>query len=617
MTERFEMNELSLVTYLGNRGLKFRKMGKEIVLDECPYCKSKDKKFSFDAASTKFQCFKAKCGVKGNLLEFMRAQGDDPIPKKKAYALPDQTKVRALKPVEKTKADRFYAGYGGLTGLSAGILQKYDIGYLWAAPHNAGEAKRLMVTFPYINEDGEIFDVKYRNKDVKSDMWTEKAAKKNFFGLQFVDFAKEELLVTEGEKDTLALADMGFENVVSVPMGARNFTEPMMETIRKGKFRRIYLFFDNDEAGQQGARDFAIRIGNWRCRNVRLPYKDAQECLQNWVEAEAIRELMTAAKKFDIEDTLENDVLLSPDEQRDRFEADCRANQYGIKFRVPLLDAVTGGLFPGQTLGILAGPGGFKTMTLQNLLHKASDDLAEDEFAAFFSMDMNAVREFQRRIQMELGWTRTLLRRHAAEGADAYTQRVTEYCKKRGNIYVSDRSNLTVSQMVQVIRNTEYMTGKRCRLVAIDYLDYIEHEDNKAYNPVGQTMNAINKKLAKPMGVSVILLVQTNRPHLTEGEYGVSIGDGKGGRSIEQELDFYFGLFTDKDANELRGNWLKHRDFEPDRALFPEIYPFPFFRVKMERMKLVDMELITKDDLAYEKAERKKKKSKAKGDTTW
>lgn len=602
-----ELNEASLINYLTRKGLKWRRQGAEIFLDECPYCKSKERKFSFNAQTTAFQCFKAKCEMKGNLVTFMRDQGDDPYPKRKAYVLPDQAKALSLIPKE-AEEERFYRWYSQKTGIGAGWLKRYSVGFLKS--HG-----KMYATFPFM-EDGQTVDVKYRNVDTKGDMFTERGTKKTFFGLQHVDFSKDFLHVTEGEKDCIALAELGFENVVSVPNGAKNFSEAMGESLKRGKFKKIFLFFDADEAGQQGAMDFALKVGNWRCRNVLLPFKDAQECLQKWVEPEAIQERMDLAKKFDIEDSLENDVALSQEEVRELYEVDCKTNQYGITFGIPLLDNVTGGLFPGQLMGIIAGPGGFKTLTAENLLAKACESLGEDEIALFFSMEMSVEREFQRRLQIETGYSRKFLRRGAKDGDSWYGAKVEEVTRRHGKLYVSGRNNLSVSQMVRIIKNTQDKAEKKVRLVAIDYLDYIDPDDKKAFNPIGDIMKALNKKLAKPLGVSAIILVQTNRTHLSEGGYGVSLGDGKGGRSIEQELDFYIGLFNDKDKKEQRGNFLKHRDFEPDPLLFPSIYPFPYFRLKLDKIKLLDMELITERELEREAEERKQKKKK-KVDIAW
>jgi 5S rRNA maturation endonuclease (ribonuclease M5) len=605
---KLELNEATLVNYLAQKGLQWTRGAGQIILAECPYCKSKEKKFSFSAATTAFQCFKASCAQSGNLVTFMRDNGDDPYPTKKAYVLPDQARVRATLP-ETAKEDNFYSWYGSKEGLGAGWLKKYSVGF-------KKQEGKLYITFPYF-DNGEIVDVKYRNVDKKSDMFTEKSARKIFFGLQYVDFAKDYLLVTEGEKDCIAMAEMGFDNVVSVPNGAKNFSEAMGEVLKRGKFKKIYLFFDSDQAGQDGAKNFALKVGNWRCRNVVLPFKDAQDCLRNWVEPESIQERMDIAKKFDIEDDLENDVAFSQEEIRDLYDADCKLNQYGVMFGIPLLDAVTGGLFPGQLMGIIAGPGGFKTLTTENLLGRAVDSLADDEIASFFSMEMSLQREFQRRMQIEYGYSRSFLRRGSKDAEPWYISKADNLVAKHSKLYVSGRSNLTVDQMARIICNTQDRTGKKVRLVAIDYLDYIDSKDKKGFNPVGEVMKDLNKKLAKPLGVSVVILVQTNRAHLTEGDYGVSLGDGKGGRSIEQELDFYFGLFQDKEKKENRGNWLKHRDFEPDPLLFPGIYPFPYFRLKMNKIKLLDMELISEAELRQEKDEKKNRKKTKQDEEEW
>ena len=45
------------------------------------------------------------------------------------------------------------------------------------------------------------------------------------------------------------------------------------------QFERIYLVYDNDEQGDEGAAEVARRLDRHRCLRVRLPKKDANECL--------------------------------------------------------------------------------------------------------------------------------------------------------------------------------------------------------------------------------------------------------------------------------------------------------------------------------------------------
>ena len=326
------------------------------------------------------------------------------------------------------------------------------------------------------------------------------------------------------------------------------------------------------------------------------------------MEKEQIDEYVNAATKFSVETDIEHEVMKTQDELFQEYITECRKNEKGITFGIPLLDTITGSMFPGQILGIIAGPGTYKTVTAQNLVVKSLPCLTDEQFAGIFTMEMSATRELQRRIQIKTGWSKKFIREGAKKEEDYFLRAMEEMKISQDKIMTCDRNNLNIEQIVKIIQNTEDRTDKKCRLIAIDYLDYIDPTDSKAFNPIGDIMQDLNKKLAKKLGISVIILVQTNRPHLTSGDYGVAIGDGKGGRSIEQELDVYFGLFRDKDLDVVRGNFLKHRDYEVDKSFNSDEYPFPYFDVIIDKLNLIDFRLIPLSQIKEEQEQRKQSK---------
>lgn len=87
------------------------------------------------------------------------------------------------------------------------------------------------------------------------------------------------LIITEGQIDALSCIAQGFDNAVSVPFGvsADDWIENSWDFIMK--FKEVYLFFDNDDAGQKGCEKAAKRIGYDRCKKVNVPahYNDANE----------------------------------------------------------------------------------------------------------------------------------------------------------------------------------------------------------------------------------------------------------------------------------------------------------------------------------------------------
>ncbi len=79
------------------------------------------------------------------------------------------------------------------------------------------------------------------------------------------------LVITEGEVDCLSAIECGWQNAVSVPLGANNthWIEQNWEWLQQ--FKSIILCGDNDEVGQKMIKDVSYRLGSWRTKIANLP----------------------------------------------------------------------------------------------------------------------------------------------------------------------------------------------------------------------------------------------------------------------------------------------------------------------------------------------------------
>lgn len=111
---------------------------------------------------------------------------------------------------------------------------------------------------------------------------------------------------------------------VSLPNGCRSLPMEVLPMLER--FRKIYLWMDHDGPGQEGAKQFAQKIGLNRCHIVQpiegqSPCKDANEALLQGVDLEA---MIKAAKVKQHEqvldfDSIREDVIheiLHPDEYK-------------------------------------------------------------------------------------------------------------------------------------------------------------------------------------------------------------------------------------------------------------------------------------------------------------
>ncbi|WP_260480430.1 toprim domain-containing protein [Bartonella quintana] len=108
------------------------------------------------------------------------------------------------------------------------------------------------------------------------------------------------IVITEGEIDALSLAAYGYP-AVSVPFGGgsggkHNWIENEFDHLES--FETIFLATDMDKPGEEAARAIANRLGLHRCHRVRLPRKDANDCLTAGVDAATIAAAFSSAKSF-------------------------------------------------------------------------------------------------------------------------------------------------------------------------------------------------------------------------------------------------------------------------------------------------------------------------------
>ncbi len=132
--------------------------------------------------------------------------------------------------------------------------------------------------FPYLR-DGDLVNVKYRNIAEKRDMRQEGGAEPCLFGWHLIDPKVRQIAITEGEIDAMSLHQCGIP-ALSVNAGAGNHQWLENDWSRLERFDEILIFFDADQAGEDGARELMRRLGMERCRRVTLPTKDANEYLQ-------------------------------------------------------------------------------------------------------------------------------------------------------------------------------------------------------------------------------------------------------------------------------------------------------------------------------------------------
>lgn len=99
----------------------------------------------------------------------------------------------------------------------------------------------------------------------------------NFFGWHTVPADADEIVLTEGEFDAMAVWQATGMPAVSLPNGARSLPVELLPLLER--FSKIYLWLDDDAAGAEGADKFARKLGVGRCVIVKssLPQRRIEQ----------------------------------------------------------------------------------------------------------------------------------------------------------------------------------------------------------------------------------------------------------------------------------------------------------------------------------------------------
>lgn len=276
---------ISVREYLNKKGFEWREERGQAVMN-CPFCDDHERKFAIGLENGAFNCFHLNnCGVKGSFAELQKRLGDEP---QRLYGsgpfLRSGKKTYKLPKTEIPKISDPCTEYLKRRGFVKETVKHFRLG--------AKDNKVIM--FPYYRGE-TLVNVKYRDINNKPSMWTEKEAEPILFNRDQIE--GDTLIICEGEYDAMALHQYGWE-AVSVPMGAKNFEWVDNEWEYMDTFKTIYLCFDMDGVGQEAANELAEKLGKWRCLNVSLPCKDANECLASGVTRERIEECFRQASEY-------------------------------------------------------------------------------------------------------------------------------------------------------------------------------------------------------------------------------------------------------------------------------------------------------------------------------
>lgn len=249
-----------------------------------------------------------------------------------------------------------------------------------------------VVIFPSMR-DNEVLHLKFRSVREKK-FWASPGTEKCLFGWQALDPHTRAVCLTEGEMDTLALAEYGLQ-ALSIPFGAgkgdkQDWIENEWDNLTR--FDTIYLAIDMDGPGQKTVQELAERLGRERCRVIKLPRKDANACLMEGIHKGSIIEAVRAAKTLDpIELRSAGDFL---DDVIERFYPKVAADE---GFKLPWHSCATNFTAGWGETTVIAGYAGHGKSEICGQI--VLDVLRQKERACVASLEFKSAKWLQRLIR--------------------------------------------------------------------------------------------------------------------------------------------------------------------------------------------------------------------------
>ncbi len=209
----------------------------------------------------------------------------------------------------------------------------------------------------------------------------------------------------------------------------------------------------------------------------------------------------------------------------------------GITYGLRRLDKITGGMQPGQLIIVAARPAMGKTAIALKFAKAPAEAGAAVTFA---SLEMTDLSLTDRLISSYAGVEGSRLRSGHMNRDDIMAYERASRELSRLNISIDDTAGATLSRLSAMAR-TKHRKGD-LDLLIIDYLQLIDSDgDNRDFRRNREQEVAIIsrglKKLAKDLGIPVVLLCQLNRAVENRADKRPQLHDLRESGGIEQDAD--------------------------------------------------------------------------------
>lgn len=537
------------------QGITTTRKGEELQFKECPYChggdRGKDKyTFAINLKTGRNNCKRASCGAHGNMITLARDFGFSLGRDVDEYYSEAKRFRRIHRKDKPLPVDEVTAYFNG-RGISAEIVRKYNL--------TGRKDDHNVAVFPFYDENEVLTFAKYRRIDFDpakhtSKEWCEPNCKPILFGMNHCDpEVSKTLVMTEGQIDSLSVAEAGVPNAVSVPTGKNGFTWVPYCWDWLGQFEELIVFGDCERGEITLLPEMAARF-HGTVKHVRIEdykgCKDANELLLTYTE-EAVRN----AVKNAVPVANPRIIPLASVERMDMSQVQHFSTGFGQ------LDRLLGGYYFGQ-LVLLTGERGNGKSTLAGMIAIRSlqagfpvffysGELEDWYFRNWFDRQV-AGRNYITSTQSENGFVDYSVK-------DEFIPYISKWYDGKAYLY-NNRASIEDGEGADVIETIESSVKQYgCQTIIIDNLMTAMSDDTASdyYRLQSEFVRKL-ADMAKRLGVLIILVAHPRKT----GTADIETDDVSGSGNITNLADVV--LCYTRPRQERKKGGKKNQDDEDD-----------------------------------------------------
>jgi len=523
---KMELTPQEIKGYIDSKGWKYKTVNGQYQVETCPWCNNNESKLYMEQSTGAWICH--RCKEAGNLYTIQKFYGDTPVIMR-LKDVPKRNTLHVMLPV--TDCDKWHQQ---LLGNDAALSYLQSRGFNGETIHHFRLGYCIKRDNPYIcipHMEGKTFvNAKFRRlgECQKNERFTRVINARSILFNKDCIPKYEEIMITEAETGAMMFWQQGFKNVISVTCGAGSFDHEWIEDLRDKK--KIYIVYDTDSAGQEGAKKVAKLLGYSRCYNIILNFQ--QEGLKDVNEyfsvdkktKEDFQKLIDNSNRFEIENI--NGLMgnyqkfkksiMNPEEESEYLSFTPWENVNNIiKIKKGNLIALLAAAKTGKT-----------TLALNIAMHNA-----RRMPVLFYCVEMMPEEIISKIIQLEMNVTE-----------EGITNSTFEAVEKAGimNLPVYQGYNgaaVAIQSILSAIEEAVNMYG--IKLVIFDNLHYVCRDLRNSEREIASVTKAF-KDLAIRLQIAVFLLCQ---PRKTEANAILTTEDAKGSSAIGTDVDMLITLW--------------------------------------------------------------------------